>query len=59
MHPELGEFAMQDVVPKLSDTPGQVRWVGPALGEHTNEVLAQLLGFDQQRLGELRESGII
>ena len=59
MHPELGEFAMQDVVPKLSDTPGQVRWVGPSLGEHTEEVLVQLLGLDQARLGELRDAGII
>ena len=28
-HPTLGEFPMQNVVPKLSDTPGEVRWVGP------------------------------
>ena len=33
-HPQLGEFAMQNVVPKLSDTPGEIRWVGPELGEH-------------------------
>ena len=59
MHPELGEFAMQNVVPKLSATPGEIRWVGPALGEHTDQVLTQLLGFDQQRLTALREAGII
>ncbi|PJI51327.1 carnitine dehydratase, partial [Methylobacterium radiotolerans] len=31
--------------PKLSDTPGEVRWQGPALGAHTDSVLAEL-GLD-------------
>ncbi|MFA9565762.1 MAG: CaiB/BaiF CoA transferase family protein, partial [Acidimicrobiales bacterium] len=35
-HPELGEFPMQNVAPKLSDTPGEVKWVGPKLGEHND-----------------------
>jgi formyl-CoA transferase len=30
------------IVPKLSATPGSTRWVGPELGEHTDEVLAEL-----------------
>ncbi|HXN16090.1 MAG TPA: CaiB/BaiF CoA-transferase family protein, partial [Usitatibacter sp.] len=30
------------IVPKLSETPGQTRWLGPALGEHTKEVLASI-----------------
>ena len=40
------------IVPKLSETPGRTRWVGPALGEHTEEVLATLgiAGADLQRL---------
>ena len=59
MHPELGEFAMQNVVPKLSDTPGEIRWVGPTLGEHTDQVMTELLGFDRYRLSELRALGII
>ena len=29
-HPQLGDFPMQNVVPKLSVTPGEVRWVGPS-----------------------------
>jgi formyl-CoA transferase len=58
-HPTLGEFPMQNVVPKLSDTPGSVRWIGPELGEHTDEVLSRLLGFDAQHLAALREGGII
>jgi len=58
-HPLLGEFPMQNVVPKLSDTPGEVRWVGPALGEHTDEVLGEVLGLDGERIAELRSRGIV
>lgn len=58
-HPELGEFPMQNVVPKLSDTPGEVRWVGPALGEHTAEVLTEVLGLDTADVGDLRDRGVI
>ena len=58
-HPLLGDFAMQNVVPKLSDTPGEVRWVGPDLGEHTDEVLQELLGLDDAARTELRARGVI
>ena len=58
-HPQLGEFAMQNVVPKLSDTTGEIRWVGPELGEHTDEVLGDLLDIDDVALAELRHAGII
>ncbi|HEX4099784.1 MAG TPA: CaiB/BaiF CoA-transferase family protein [Pseudonocardiaceae bacterium] len=51
-------FAMQNVAPKLSGTPGRVRWSGPRLGEHTDEVL-QLLGFDADAIERLRQSGAI
>lgn len=58
-HPTLGEFPMQNVVPKLSDTPGEVRWVGPELGEHTAEVLTEVLGRSAEELDELRSAGVI
>ena len=38
-----GSFPMQNVVPKLSRTPGRVRWVGPQLGEHNAEILGERL----------------
>ncbi|MEM8547233.1 MAG: CaiB/BaiF CoA-transferase family protein, partial [Pseudomonadota bacterium] len=44
MHPELGELAMQNIVPKLSLTPGKIRHTGPKLGEHNDEVFGGLLG---------------
>lgn len=59
VHPLLGEFPMQNVVPKLSATPGQVRWVGPALGEHTVEVLSSVLGLTLAELDELSVAGVI
>lgn len=59
MHPQLGEFPMQNVAPKLSDTPGTIRWVGPELGEHTDEVLSSALGLSAEALHELRSAGII
>ncbi|MEB2336282.1 MAG: CoA transferase, partial [Burkholderiales bacterium] len=42
----------------LSETPGATRWVGPALGEHTGEVLAEL-GYDAAAIAALREQGVI
>ena len=58
-HPEFGELAMQNVFPKLSLTPGKVRWPGPALGEHNEEIFTQTLGMDEQRLNALSASGVI
>jgi formyl-CoA transferase len=58
-HPLLGDFPMQNVVPKLSETPGKVRWVGPELGEHTDEVLGGLLGLDAGEIETLRDKGIV
>jgi len=45
VHPELGEFPMQNVAPQLSRTPGRVRTAGPALGEHNEEIWRGLLGL--------------
>ena len=58
-HPQLGDFPMQNVVPKLSDTPGEVRWVGPELGEHTDEVLGDVLDLDEAARSALRDAGVI
>ena len=44
-HPVFGKVKMQSVFPKLSETPGAVRWPGPALGEHTEAVLTGTLGL--------------
>lgn len=59
MHPEFGEFAMQNVVPKLSRTPGQVRHVGPKLGQDNDDIYRGLLGLDDQQIAGLAASGVI
>ena len=51
-HPVFGRVKMQNAFPKLSETPGSVRWPGPALGEHTREVL-EGLGVDADHLADL------
>jgi crotonobetainyl-CoA:carnitine CoA-transferase CaiB-like acyl-CoA transferase len=50
---ELGApLRMQNVVGKLSRTPGQIRHTGPALGAHNREVLVDLLGFSEEELAQ-------
>jgi formyl-CoA transferase len=59
-HPQLGEFPMPGIVPKLSRTPGKVKDVGPdVMGKHNVEVYQELLGFDDEKLKELQEKRII
>ena len=58
-HPLFGEIRMQSTFPKLSDTPGEVRWVGPELGQHTDEVLRDLLGYDDDTVESLKAAGVV
>lgn len=57
--PEIGPFPMQNVVPRLTETPGEVRWTGPALGQHNEEVYGGLLGLGAEELAGLRERGLV
>jgi crotonobetainyl-CoA:carnitine CoA-transferase CaiB-like acyl-CoA transferase len=50
--------SMPGIVPKLSDTPGEVQWQGPALGAHTQSVL-ESLGFDANDVARLRAEGAV
>ncbi len=56
--PDGRDCRMPGVVPKLSATPGGSEWIGPALGEHTDAVLAGL-GYDEARIAALRAAGAI
>ena len=46
------------IVPKLSATPGSTRWLGPALGEHTDSILAAL-GYGAGDIAALRAEGAV
>ncbi|PTL92248.1 formyl-CoA transferase [Halomonas litopenaei] len=50
---------MQNVFPRLSQTPGKVRQVGPGLGEHTEAVLGDWLELDQNSIDALRKDSVI
>jgi crotonobetainyl-CoA:carnitine CoA-transferase CaiB-like acyl-CoA transferase len=56
--PELGPIKMQNVLFRLSETPGEVKWSGPRLGEHNEEVYGEL-GIEEKRLEELAEKGVV
>ena len=58
-HPILGEIRQLGPVPKLSQTPAQIRSAPPLLGEHTESVLRQELGYSQQEIAHLRQAGAI
>jgi len=58
-HPTYDNFKMQNVAPKLSDTPGDVQWVGPDLGQHNEEIYGELLGMDSATRSDLEDRGII
>lgn len=46
------------ITPKLSETPGETKWLGPTLGEHTDDVL-KTLGYDEAGIAELRRDGVV
>ncbi|MEX2164773.1 MAG: CaiB/BaiF CoA-transferase family protein [Sulfuricaulis sp.] len=52
------KIALPGIVPKLSETPGDTRWLGPELGAHTVEVLTQI-GYDAAQQAELKQRGVI
>lgn len=58
-HPVIGKLSLPDTPVKLSRTPGGIRGASPALGEHTDEVLRNLLALDDEEIADLRRSAVI
>lgn len=56
--PDLGRVTMQNVLFRLSDTPGAIQHAGPRLGEHNAEVYERL-GVDAERLALLQREGVV
>ncbi len=56
---DLGEAIVQNVVPKFSETPGSVDFLGPHMGAHNEEILGGELGLTTERLKELKDAGVI
>jgi crotonobetainyl-CoA:carnitine CoA-transferase CaiB-like acyl-CoA transferase len=58
--PDLGELVMPGIVPKLSETPGEIEFMGSQrLGVHNEEVFRGLLGLDAAEMASLSEEGVI
>ncbi len=58
-NPEYGSVLQPGVVPRLTATPGRVERGAPGLGEHTNEVLTELLGIAPEDVAHLRDRKVI
>lgn len=58
-HPAFGTLKMQNVAPKLSETPGGIRGPSPELGQHNDEVYLNLLGLPRERYDALRTAKVI
>ena len=57
--PRAGDLAVPNLVPRLSDTPGRVNWLGPELGSHNDEIYKGLLGLDDAELERLKGAGVV
>lgn len=57
--PQLGPLKMPGIVPKFSETPGEIKWAGPKLGEHNENVYRDLLGYSKDEFKKLTDDGII
>lgn len=57
--PRLGNVPMQNAFPRLSRTDTSVRWPGPGLGAHTDEVLESLIGKSQAEIADLKSKGVV
>lgn len=57
--PQLGSIRMQNVIPKMSKTPGEVAFPGLGLGEHNHEIYGERLGLSAEEIEELRDSSVI
>lgn len=56
---DAGPLWMQNVVPRLSRTPGSIRWAGQALGAHTRQVLSEVLALGEEEVRVLYEEEVV
>jgi formyl-CoA transferase len=52
------DISLPGIVPKFTATPGETKWLGPKLGEHTREIL-QAIGYSDEQQQQLRNTGVI
>ena len=57
--PRIGDLAVPNVVPRLTETPGSVDTLGPALGAGNDEIYRDMLGLGDDDMAELTAAGVI
>lgn len=57
--PDGGTILVPGVVPKLSETPGDIEWLGPKLGEHNDQIYSEYMNFSFEDFKRLKEEGVI
>lgn len=57
-HPVEGKLKVPGIPIKLSETPGDIRMTSPLLGQHTEEILKELLNYDDAKIEELKKENI-
>jgi crotonobetainyl-CoA:carnitine CoA-transferase CaiB-like acyl-CoA transferase len=57
--PDLGSVKMQNVMFRMSETPGRIKWAGRGLGEDNHSVYVDELGLSDEQLKELSEEGVL
>jgi len=58
-HPSAGKIKLAGIPIKLSHTPALIKTPPPLLGEHTNEILSDLLGYNKEKILRLRKEKVI
>ena len=58
-HPVAGKMHLPGVPIKMYKTPGSVDKAAPLLGQHTEEILQEILGYDTAKVQELRDQGVL
>ncbi len=57
--PRVGEVAVPNVVPRLTDTPGGVNWLGREISADTDDILGTLLGKNAAEIAALKAKGVV
>jgi formyl-CoA transferase len=57
--PLFGKVLHAGIVPHVPENPGAIRWAGPAVGAHTDEILSGDLGLNDAEIASLHEEGIV
>ena len=58
-HSQWGRVQQTGMLTKFSATPGTIERAAPMLGEHTDEILREYLGYSPDRIAKLHAAGIV